>query len=680
MKRPNGFVSVSLLTVLTFSVLLVVQLVGASCSLSGNTAAYESGGVAGAVGHKETICILVEFTDVSHTKSPAQIQATLDQMAAYWNETSYGLLNVSSTVTGWYRLSHSMDYYGGDLTYGNDVRIKSLVTDAIGLADDDVDFRRCDYVTIAHAGSGQEATSLLTELYDADATDKIWSCTLSSLNVTTHDGCTIKEVAVLPEIEVDEGFSYYGIQLIDPEHYGTLGVYAHEFGHLLGLPDLYDELDMWGEDELMGCWDLMASGADLGDLNRPCHPSAWSKIKLGWVKPRVVVPQEEEEVVTLNPLELSPNNSAILIPLSNSTYYMVEFRTKVGFDDALPQEGVLVTFVDETYEDEPQLWTADNNLGTGTKDDAAFQPWDQFASSSNRVHILIMEANSTGATVAISSQYFGDGDDDGLYDVMERYLGTDPTIIDTDSDGLTDLFEARNGFNPLKADGDGDGVVDGREIEMGTSPTNADSDGDYWQDGIDLFPTNKWFPTWLLVLGTIFSTPIPLSLLFRKRYGQSSESWRDTLFFRGNGVLLVNLGLLSVWGMVLLHLENVVPLFSGAYFVILLVAIVWVAGTIYKGLNLARNGRESRPKPEDFGAPAQDFSQQYAQFELQMPTATTDNREERIITYLRQKYAAKGFLRPQQALEFNISTKMNQGLTRKEALETLYTEEGGSEL
>jgi hypothetical protein len=50
--------------------------------------------------------------------------------------------------------------------------------------------------------------------------------------------------------------------------------------------------------------------------------------------------------------------------------------------------------------------------------------------------------------------------------------------IDTDSDGLTDLQEAFLGTDPNNPDTDGDGVTDGDEIQMGTDPTKQDTDGD----------------------------------------------------------------------------------------------------------------------------------------------------------------------------------------------------------
>ena len=101
-----------------------------------------------------------------------------------------------------------------------------------------------------------------------------------------------------------------------------------------------------------------------------------------------------------------------------------------------------------------------------------------------------------------------DTDGDGLTDVRERELGTDPTRTDTDGDGLGDGYEVAGGTNPLVADTDGDGLsdgleaaycsnplvadtdgdglLDGREAEIGTSPTRADTDGDGLSDSAEL--------------------------------------------------------------------------------------------------------------------------------------------------------------------------------------------------
>ena len=73
-----------------------------------------------------------------------------------------------------------------------------------------------------------------------------------------------------------------------PEDAG-IGVIAHEFGHDLGLPDLYDSIGPTTETDV-GWWDLMSTGSHSGELfqTMPTHMGAWSKYVLGWVDPKVL--------------------------------------------------------------------------------------------------------------------------------------------------------------------------------------------------------------------------------------------------------------------------------------------------------------------------------------------------------------------------------------------------------
>ena len=65
-----------------------------------------------------------------------------------------------------------------------------------------------------------------------------------------------------------------------------------------------------------------------------------------------------------------------------------------------------------------------------------------------------------------------DTDGDGLDDLKEKELGTDPTRFDTDGDGLSDYDEVVSWkSNPLNPDTDGDGYTDEQEIKNGYSPT-----------------------------------------------------------------------------------------------------------------------------------------------------------------------------------------------------------------
>ncbi|MCB9699020.1 MAG: FG-GAP repeat protein [Alphaproteobacteria bacterium] len=78
-----------------------------------------------------------------------------------------------------------------------------------------------------------------------------------------------------------------------------------------------------------------------------------------------------------------------------------------------------------------------------------------------------------------------DWDGDGLLDLVEAQLGTDPAAADTDGDGLSDLAEIVGATDPTNADTDGDGVADGSD-RCGNGDDALDADGDGVADACDL--------------------------------------------------------------------------------------------------------------------------------------------------------------------------------------------------
>lgn len=81
-----------------------------------------------------------------------------------------------------------------------------------------------------------------------------------------------------------------------------------------------------------------------------------------------------------------------------------------------------------------------------------------------------------------------DSDGDGVPDVREAEIGTDPNRADTDGDGLNDAIELDVlGTDPTRSDTDGDGLPDGAEISThGTRATVADTDGGGVDDGTEI--------------------------------------------------------------------------------------------------------------------------------------------------------------------------------------------------
>lgn len=107
--------------------------------------------------------------------------------------------------------------------------------------------------------------------------------------------------------------------------------------------------------------------------------------------------------------------------------------------------------------------------------------------------VLVLRASVSYDEVAVVNEE-ADTDQDGLTDVYEKLLDTDPLNSDTDGDGLSDDLEILIGTDPAMVDTDGDGVMDGdedtdedgltnlEEIGLGTAPSEYDTDHDGLND------------------------------------------------------------------------------------------------------------------------------------------------------------------------------------------------------
>ena len=85
-----------------------------------------------------------------------------------------------------------------------------------------------------------------------------------------------------------------------------------------------------------------------------------------------------------------------------------------------------------------------------------------------------------------------DRDNDGLTNLQEQNLGTDPLVADTDKDGLSDSYEVTiSNSNPLLKDSDKDGLDDDSEVRLSTYPNNPDSNGNGIRDGDETYSSTR---------------------------------------------------------------------------------------------------------------------------------------------------------------------------------------------
>ncbi|MFG3245050.1 immune inhibitor A domain-containing protein [Streptomyces sp. NPDC048187] len=133
-----------------------------------------------------------------------------------------------------------------------------------------------DHFQIVHAGEDESAGG------GVQGTDAIWAHRWYAFG--TDAGATGPAENRLGGAQIGSTGVWVGDYTIQPEN-GGLGVYAHEYGHDLGLPDHYDTA---GGDNSTGFWTLMSSGSwlgtgrnEIGDL--PGDMNAWDKLQLGWL-------------------------------------------------------------------------------------------------------------------------------------------------------------------------------------------------------------------------------------------------------------------------------------------------------------------------------------------------------------------------------------------------------------
>jgi len=249
-------------------------------------------------------------------------------MTDFYKENSYRTFYIIGGIKGWHRMPLLYtDYVGSNHGLGAGGQL--LARDAVLAADADTSVHFQDYdhnhdgvidgLVIIHAGQGAEGGGT-----------GIWSHKYHLSSHFVRDGVDMYDYTLNPE----EGFG--GIS--------PIGVICHEFGHFLGLPDLYDIADTTNTSHGLGRWSIMATGNYNGNARRPAHFDAWCKSQTGFLN--LVNVTANLDSVAFPAVEFTPLAYRLINSTSNPEYWLVENRQKIGFDLNLPSSGILIYHID----------------------------------------------------------------------------------------------------------------------------------------------------------------------------------------------------------------------------------------------------------------------------------------------------------------------------------------------
>ena len=330
-----------------------------------------------------------------------------------YNEASYGSNAISDSAAYWPFIEDTATaWYNSQVALGKtegEIKTYLVQFDKVDRYDFDGDgiFNEpdgyIDHFQAIHAGQGEEAGG------GAQGDDAIWS---HRWYVNSNDYLTTGPVGNLAGgTQIGNTGMWIGDYTTEPEN-GGLGVFAHEFGHDLGLPDLYDTA---GGDNSTGFWTLMSSGSWLNHGTdsigtTPGYLGAWEKLQLGWLDYKQIN-YGTDALVKLGPADrVGKTPQAILVNLPDKT---------VKTDYNTPHSGL------------SEWWggSADNLNNTLTR-------------------TVDLSAATSSATLSSWAQYDIEADYDYLYGEVSTDGGLTWAKVGTPIDGVSDWTQISYDLTP----------------------------------------------------------------------------------------------------------------------------------------------------------------------------------------------------------------------------------------
>jgi len=313
------------------------------------------GTLAQEVSDLKLIVVAADFSDAPHKSEFSNMCDELfsesgQSLNRFYKEVSSGTIKVSQgsfLKGGWVRMPKPITYYAQDNEESFDIRchemIDTLMHEAAksGLDFDEYikSWSQPPCVCIVVSGWCEGYTNF-------PKNDGFWPH--MSMSSVTIDGKTIEFLYVLvcEEQSVNSTASQ---------------VMAHEFGHIMGLADLYD-YDCGGpfkEGDCgypVTCFDIMAA------RHKGLGMSGFHRERMGFLRPIVVGQSGEYDIP---PITTNANGSYLVVPIEGTKEYLaLEYRKKEGTDafwGGIPSVGLLVYKIDDSVTYRHRFNSGDKN-------------------------------------------------------------------------------------------------------------------------------------------------------------------------------------------------------------------------------------------------------------------------------------------------------------------------------
>ncbi len=271
----------------------------------------------------------------------------------FFSDQSDGQYKPDFDVIGPVTLANTVAHYGANDASDNDVLPGDMVVEACSIANAQhaVDFTRydndsdgyVDFVYIIYAGKGEA---------DGGAANTIWPHSWDVYSAAASGYASFNKSQYYARATFD------GKRVLNYACSGELsgvgartgiGTIAHEFGHVIGLPDLYDiDYGQNYEDEATpGAWHIMDGGSYNNHGKTPPNYTIYDKYFLGWKTP--INPGATAQNLSLiangqsgyQGYQIASSNSLLTATSTNTVYY-IENRQQSGWDAYLPGHGLVI--------------------------------------------------------------------------------------------------------------------------------------------------------------------------------------------------------------------------------------------------------------------------------------------------------------------------------------------------